>query len=94
MSQALKQQFDAPRLQQEADATPKFQAYQAPKEEQTIQFEELFFFAQLSAFCVLTVALSFFLLASKVLALLAVPVAMLLGAGLVVGIRTLITRLI
>lgn len=97
MPQALRQEFDDHTLHQQAEETvetrPKFQTYQAHEEQVAVQFEELAFFVQLFAFSILTVVFSFLLLANQVNALLAVPLAMLLSTGLVVGARSLIYKL-
>lgn len=92
MSQALRKTYDQPHLDSVSEQAPKFQAYTDHQEEQAVEFEELAFFVQLFAFCILTVALSFLLLVNQVLAILAVPLAMLVGAGLVVAVRTLIFK--
>lgn len=92
MPQALRKTYDQPHLEQVVEQSPKFQAYTDHQEEQAVQFGELIFFAQLFAFSILTVALSFLLLVNNVLAILAVPLAMVMGAGLVVAARTLMFK--
>lgn len=95
MSQALKQTIDSSQLDQSAqpvDTTPKFQAYQAQEAEQSVQFKELLFFAQLFSFCVLTVILAFLFLANQVMAILAVPLAISLSACLLLGTRKLLSN--
>lgn len=92
MAQVLRKEYDQPHLEPVQEQSPKFQTYVAPKEEQEVQFEELLFFAQLFAFCILTVVLSFLLMANHVLAIIAVPLSMVLGAGLVVAVRNFITK--
>lgn len=92
MASPLKQVYDYDLNQQPVQETAKFKVFEGLNS-QDVDFQELAFFIQLSSFCVLTVMLSFFLLASQLSAFLALPLAV--GASLLVvyGIKEFIIRL-
>lgn len=95
MPQALRQHLDDPSLgQEQVIEQPKFQAYVEQEHPQLIQFKELLFFAQLSAFCVITVAIAFFLLSAQLGAILAIPLALVIGFGLVFLLKSILLRIL
>lgn len=87
-------QLDDSRLNDDIiQETPKFQTFDGLHLGTTdIDFEELAFFAQLSSFCVLTVILSFFLLAIKLSAFLALPLAIAASLLTVYSIKELMIK--